>query len=622
MHFCFVSTRRGSYFMTELMAALAAAVEAGGDSAEVVLDGFPRLREDVVYVVVPHEFDAWGSASGSPDREQRARTIALCTENPGTSWFETTAELVAGFGASVSINRSSAAELRRRGIRCEHLQLGYVPEWDSWQGADAGARDIDVLYLGAADPRRDPLLGAIGTQLWARRCQFLVPPLEPRTGPRPDFLVGRDKYARLGGAKILLNLHRTTSAALEWMRFLEAICNGCVVVSEPCLDGEPLIAGQHYVQATADRMADTINELLDDPRRLRALGHSSYEFVRARLPMHAAAKRLTALAAELLPGSVAGAAPSPQLDDDSPPPQTHAARQDRRPGTGTAYAAAAHEPPGDSPHTVLANVALGIRQRLHRGDAPTRTPAYDAAAPHVTALGVVASGHESENVALLQSVAENTFSELEILVATDARRGPAGRRLQRLFADHPAVAMRMVDADVADLAATRNLLAEHARGEHLLTLTGGGAIFPSAVARLAQALDADSDAFFAYPMIAVIDQGVPVGLRGSLPWEPERLTRENWIDPPALIRRDSLLSLGGYSSEPQLRGLEDYELWCRCACATASAVHVPQVLGWHSHDDNARPLVTASLPPGALALLRQRFPALFGEQATSVQPGD
>ena len=69
-----------------------------------------------VYVVVPHEFQAWGSPKGSPTRDQRARTIALCTENPGTEWFEQTYEIVAEFAAAVSINRSSAAELRRRGI--------------------------------------------------------------------------------------------------------------------------------------------------------------------------------------------------------------------------------------------------------------------------------------------------------------------------------------------------------------------------------------------------------------------------------------------------------------------------------------------------------------------------
>ena len=244
MRFCFVSTRRGSHFMTELLSAISAAMAADGHTVELVFDEFPPLGDECVYVVIPHEFDAWGDPSGFPDARQCARTIALCTENPGTEWFEATYQLVPQFAAAVAINRSSAAELQRRGIRCEHLQLGYSPLWDSWLGDEGARRDIDVLYLGAADPRRDPLLAGIGRELWARECQFLIPPLEPRTRPRPDFLKGAEKYHRLRSAKILLNLHRTTSSALEWMRFLEAICNGCVVVSEPCLDSDPLVAGR------------------------------------------------------------------------------------------------------------------------------------------------------------------------------------------------------------------------------------------------------------------------------------------------------------------------------------------------------------------------------------------
>jgi Glycosyl transferases group 1 len=302
MRFCFVSTRRGSPFMTELLSAISTATAATGHTAELVFDAFPPFDPDTIYVVIPHEFDAWGDPPGFPDARQRARTIALCTENPGTEWFEATFGLVSEFAAAVSINRSSAAELKRRGIRCEHLQLGYAPAWDTWlRREETVPRPIDVLYLGAADPRRDPLLAGIGSQLWARECQFLVPPLEQRTGPRPDFLLGEDKYHRLRSSQVLLNLHRTTSSAFEWMRFLEAICNGCAVVSEPCLDSEPLIPGEHFLVATVEEIAGVVDGLLDDPDRLLALRDRAYDFVRQELPMRPAAQRLAELAAELPP---------------------------------------------------------------------------------------------------------------------------------------------------------------------------------------------------------------------------------------------------------------------------------------------------------------------------------
>jgi hypothetical protein len=300
MRLCFISTRRGSAFMTELLLALSDACADAGHTVELAFDAFPPIDDgETVYVAIPHEFYAHGDPSGLPDAHQRARTIALCTENPGTPWFDHTLELVTRFAAAVSINRSSAVALEQRGVPCAHIQLGYVPTWDTWYRDDSIPRPIDVLYLGAADPRRDPLLPGIRDALPARACQFLVPPLEVRTAPRPDFITGADKYHRLRSSRVLLNLHRTTSLAFEWMRFLEAICNGCVVVSESSLDPEPLIPGEHFLVADVDEIATVVDELLDDPARLLALRHRAYDFVRRELSMRPAAERLAELAGEL-----------------------------------------------------------------------------------------------------------------------------------------------------------------------------------------------------------------------------------------------------------------------------------------------------------------------------------
>ena len=50
---------------------------------------------------------------------------------------------------------------------------------------------------------------------------------------------------------------------------IEAMANGCVVVTEPSEGFAPLEDGIHFVQAEVDQMADAIDELLaDDDRRL------------------------------------------------------------------------------------------------------------------------------------------------------------------------------------------------------------------------------------------------------------------------------------------------------------------------------------------------------------------
>ncbi len=77
---------------------------------------------------------------------------------------------------------------------------------------------------------------------------FVIAPEAPKTAAAPDFLVRR-RSAQLREAKVLLNVHRDDSPYFEWCRALEAICNGCVVVSEHTSDCRPLIPGVHFVGA-------------------------------------------------------------------------------------------------------------------------------------------------------------------------------------------------------------------------------------------------------------------------------------------------------------------------------------------------------------------------------------
>lgn len=621
MHFCFVSTSRGSYFMTELLAAIASATETTGSSVELVFDRFPRDRDDGTYVAIPHEFEAWGDPSGCPTAEQRTRTIALCTENPGTEWFDATYRLVSDFAAAVSINRSSAAELRRRGVRCEHLQLGYCERWDTWHG-ETRQRPTDVLYLGAADPRRDPLLAGIGAGLWAHECQFLVPPLEPRTGPRPDFLREDDKYHRLGEAKILLNLHRTTSTALEWMRFIEAICNGCVVVSEPCVDSAPLVAGEHFVEATPERMAGVVGELLNRPERLRQLQAQAYDFIRDELPMDRAGQRLAELAGELPRQPPGVSAPS---GNEDPRPHRGApgsaggseASSDTADASDVDWTGATAGTAGLRASLAGATRKLGRRRPRRHAAALQSTPSYAAARPRVSVLSVVENAREARCIELLQSVAASDFDSLEILILAGSPRASGRDGLGDLLRAHPACPIARLQHDEGGLAAGRNRLAGLARGEYLLVPTTEGGVFPSTVERLVAALDADPAAFFCYPMSAACERGSSVGLRGSLPWEPQRLRRENWIDGPVLMRRARLATLGGYSQASELRGLEDFDLWCRCAAAGGHGVHVPQVLGWHPASDNAPPHDVASLSPEIRELMQERCPSVFDDALTA-----
>jgi hypothetical protein len=226
-------------------------------------------------------------------------------------------------------------------------------------------------------------------------------------------------------------------------------------------------------------------------------------------------------------------------------------------------------------------------------------------------LAVLAPGREHQGIALLECVAASGDEEIEIVALIDRSSRSGRHAVARFFDRHRRLPVLALSGDASELGVARNLLADRARAEHLLVLPDDGGIFPTTVRRLSQALETEQSACFSYPMVAVVDGGASVELRGSMPWEPARLTRENWIDAPAMIRRERLIEIGGYATDQRLRGLEDFDLWCRFADTSGHAVHVPQVLGWHPSVGNAQPRAVRALSPASSELIAERCPHLF-----------
>jgi hypothetical protein len=100
-------------------------------------------------------------------------------------------------------------------------------------------------------------------------------------------------------------------------------------------------------------------------------------------------------------------------------------------------------------------------------------------------------------------------------------------------------------------------------------------------------------------------------LLGSQPWEPTRLRWGNYIDALALLRRDELVALGGYTEDIRLYGWEDYDLWCRAAAHGLRGVHVPEILARYASGEHSMLSLTNIDDTEARALLRLRYPAVF-----------
>jgi len=619
---CFLTSRRSNHFVNELLSAVAKAVAQEGADVAVAHERFPPFDDATVYVVVPHEFFALAQDAGGPTPWHLDKTIGFCVEQPGTPWFEETCRYSRSLGAVVDIRASVVPELRARGLAAEHFQLGYSSEWDHWNRDESVARPIDVLYLGSAEGRRDRLLAGYAGTLWPRQARLLIPPEAPKTGPLANYLVGEAKYRQLREAKILLNMHRTGADRLEWVRVLESICNGCVVLTEHSLDLAPLAAGEHLVSARAENLALLADHLLDDETRLAEMRVAAYDFVRSELSMAPAAQRLIAIAEEVvrrrrLFRSRGSTVLPVALPPGTPNAIVEAVRAELKPVRSALKRLAI-----ETDHTRRQLEALNSpRAASGRNEAGLRvvaeTPAYRAAQPRVT-VGVSLHNYERKVVDALNSVAASDYGDYEVVVVDDCSSDGSLAAVETLLLERPWIPAVLLEHTLnRGLGRTRNAISAHARGDFVFVLDADNAIYPSALGRLVDALERDPAAMFAFGILACERAGVPDGLISAQPWDPARLETDNYIDAMALVRRERLIDLGGFSEDHRLVGFEDYDLWCRVAEQGEYGVQVPEILGRYRASADSMLSLTLIDTTVARSLIRAHAPTVMGPRGPS-----
>jgi GT2 family glycosyltransferase len=161
------------------------------------------------------------------------------------------------------------------------------------------------------------------------------------------------------------------------------------------------------------------------------------------------------------------------------------------------------------------------------------------------------------------------------------------------------------------LGAARNTALEHARGEFVLFLDDDNLLYPTAIAKLLGALEEDPEAVLAYGNLAMFGDGGAVGLRSYQPWRPDRFRSGNFVDALALVRRDWLDAVGGFTTDVRLHGWEDYDLWCRAATDGRHGVFVPEMVARYRSAPHSMLSLTDLSTRQAVGVLVERHPTLF-----------
>ncbi|MGA2521518.1 MAG: glycosyltransferase [Acidimicrobiales bacterium] len=601
---------RGNVFMTEIAAVLAAALGDLGYDTVFPAPGLPeRGRDRVNLVMAPHEFFTLQRDHTEQELLQAAAaSVSIGVEQPGTRWFELGTHY-AGVGAAVlDISPYAVDELRSRGLDAMHLQLGYHPSWDRWGGEPTRPRPTDLLFLGSMTPRRDRILAEAAHLLWDCNADirlFEFP--RPMSEPRANFVASEAKWEMLASSRVLLNVHRDEVPYFEWVRVLEAVVNGCLVVTESSTDYGPLLPGEHLIAAPADVVsAYAASMVIDEPLRAELAG-AAYDFVRTKLELKTLLQPVcTHLEEAVVPG-VRRRAPAPKPMALRPAPVP-----------------AGPAPVGDATRNMISRVkdlldgetqllqqVEALQARLVHGSADhvdvTTTESWDDATPEVTVL-VTSYNYRSHVTDAMASVRCSLGVAVELVVVDDHSEDDSVDVITQAMAETHWFPTKLVArAANAGVGVARNTGIAHARSDRVFILDADNLVYPTTLRKLSDALDREPGAAFSYGIIARI--GDP-GLLSHLPWDVERLTMGNYIDAMAMIRRPVWDEAGGYDVDSSLRGWEDYEFWLRLAAMGAFGAFVPEFVGcYRVHAQSRQQTVNLDTAP-LMADFRARYPFL------------
>lgn len=604
-------SERGNVFMTEIAALVAAALADLAYDVIYPAEGLPQPgRSRINIVVAPHEFYPLQRGVSESDLLRSAESaVTIGVEQPGTLWFELGARYSSVAPVVLDISKVAVNALRDRGIPARHIQLGYHPSWDHW-GGRVDNRPTDVLFLGSVAARREHLLASMAPLLWDFNTDirlFEFP--RPMTEARGHFVCGPDKWKLLAQSRVLLNIHRSQVPYFEWVRVLEAVANGCLVVSEVSDEYGPLVPGEHLVAAPSDLLGAYVSSLAIDETLRAEMAHAAYDLVRTKLEMTALLEpicgeldstpffghRPVRKAAELTIESVFVPEPRPVIAEVL--------------ASETRIKARVKELM-DSETALIRNIEA-MQATLAYGD-PDRavvysTPGWAGFRPDTTVV-VTAYNSVSFIARAIESVFDSIGAAIDLVVVDDHSTDGSVDEIRRLMDSHPGFPVRLIARSAnAGVSLARNRAFREARGRHVFILDADNRIYPNAVARLTAALDADPGAMFAYGLIATNPQA---HLLSCLPWDLIRICESNYVDAMAAIRLSAIDEVGGYDPYFGLVGWEDYELWLRFAAAGWRPAFIPAFIGEYSVRLGSRQETVNLDNTHLFGELRERFPFL------------
>jgi O-antigen biosynthesis protein len=178
---------------------------------------------------------------------------------------------------------------------------------------------------------------------------------------------------------------------------------------------------------------------------------------------------------------------------------------------------------------------------------------------------------------MLRSVRRQSFGDWELCLVDDGSQQPHVREiLDEAERKDPRIRVEYREGNKGIVAASNDALAM-ARGEFLALLDHDDTLHPDALAHVAEALDGNAEADYAYTDEDKIDlAGRHSGPFFKPDWSPERMRTQMYTCHFSVLRRSLVEEVGGF--DPEFEGSQDWDLVLKVTERARAIVHVPRVL--------------------------------------------
>jgi glycosyltransferase involved in cell wall biosynthesis len=188
----------------------------------------------------------------------------------------------------------------------------------------------------------------------------------------------------------------------------------------------------------------------------------------------------------------------------------------------------------------------------------------------------------------IASVAHQTFRDVEVIVVDDGSTDRTAEVARTALDESGVFNAKVVSHPTCrQVGAARNRGIDEADGTYVAFLDADDRWDPEKLERVLSIFDGRPQVGLVCHYERAVQNGKVLRINRYGPWREEMyehlLFEDNCLSPSAtVVRRELLLQIQGFSEDPALTSVEDYDLWMRLSQIT-EFVFCPEVLGEHRH---------------------------------------